>query len=310
MNLQVCLDICEKYIRFIEGYEKRGNLYIINIEKVDNPIENFKEIGNVDVEVVGNFLKDFFKKNKFKAKIGLFTINNSDTIYHYFEVPNLPEEEIKNVIKLEGIQIIPQFIENYEYDYISFNVENKKNITLIAYPKNKVDLYTQILLKARLKPVIMDIHGTALLNSFLYFNKEENPVCLLNFGFSISNFVIYSKDKFLFLRDIEWGIKNIKEEEIYNESIIEEKMSEFNEEIKISIRYFQNKIGEAVNKIYLTGEIFGIPDIKKIIEKNINISTEYYNPLLLISNNLIPLDKKEDGMSYAICIGLLMRKII
>lgn len=313
MNLKICIDIGTKYIKIIEGYERRERLYITNIEKIDNPVENFGKIKEDDEEILGNFLKDFLKKNKFKGQIGIAGISSPDLIYHYFELPNLQKEELESAIKLEGVQIIPDFLENYEYDYISFNGNNKKIITLIACPKNKVDFYTQILLKSKLKPLIIDVNGIAVLNSFLYFNREEEPICILNIGFSLSNLVIYLKDKFLFLRDIQWGVKNVekKEEEVYNDfSFYTNKIGEFSEEIKISLKYFQNKTGETINKIYLTGGGTKIPEMKENIEKNLNIISEYYNPLLNLSENLIPVDKKEDGMSYTVCTGLLTRKII
>ncbi|MCM8771615.1 MAG: pilus assembly protein PilM [Candidatus Omnitrophica bacterium] len=305
MILKTCIDFNEKFIKIIEGFEKKSNLYITNIGKIESPIEDLKKITSEDVEILGNFLIDYFKKNKFKGKFGIFTVNDVDTIYHYFELPNLPENEIENAIKYEGVQLIPDFIENYEYDYISFHINNKRNITLIAYPKNKVDLYCQILTKVKLKPIIMDVAGIALLNSFLYFNQTKDIVCFLNFGFSITNCVIYLKDKFLFLRDIPVGLKNLKDKEL-----IEEQINELSEEINISIKYFQNKVGIPVKKIYLTGLENQIPEIKEKIERNLELLCEYYNPFFYLPENAILSEIKKEGSFYSTCFGLLTRKII
>lgn len=311
MNLKIAIEIGSEWIKIIEGYEKGGKLYILNIKKIEVPIENFLNLTDEDTQILGNFLSDFLKKNNFRSKNTVFSITSNDAIYHYFELPILPKEELENAIKLEGIQLIPDFNENYDFDYISFDLGNKKNIVLIAYPKNKVKIYNQILINAKLKPLIMDIPGTALLNSFLYFNRKENPICLLNLGFSVSNVVIYLREGFLFLRDILSGIKNLKKsEETYDQILTNEKMTEFNEEIKMSLTYFENKTGQNVNKIYLTGEVLEINSLKESIEKNIGISTEIYNPLLFVPDSTIPVEKKQEGMSYAICIGLLTRKII
>ncbi|MCM8785451.1 MAG: pilus assembly protein PilM [Candidatus Omnitrophica bacterium] len=306
MNLKICIDISEEFIKIIEGWEKKGKIYITNIEKIKNPIDNLEKIIEEDAEKLGNFLRDFLKKNKFKGKKTILSINDKDIYYHIFELPNLSKEEFENAIKLEGIQVIPDFIENYEYDYICFNTNNKKNvILLIAYPKNKIALLTKILEKAQLKPIIMDVNGIAALNSFLYFNQQENPVGILNFEFTISNLCIYLRRKFLLIRDIQLGIKNIGEI-----TDLDEKISEFLNELKISLQYFQNKTGKSVNKIYLTGEAKRIISLKEIMVENLNLSVDYYNPLLNFPDTLISLDKTQDGISYAVCVGLLIRKTI
>ncbi|HOK56736.1 MAG TPA: pilus assembly protein PilM [bacterium] len=311
MSLKIGVDIGSKYIKIVEGYEKKDSLYLTNIEKIENPIENFRNISIEDTEILGNFLRDFLNKNNYKGKKCIFSIAGNNIIFHYFELPNLSEEELENAIKLEGIQIIPDFLDNYEYDYISFNIDSKKNIFLISCPLIKVEIYNKIFLKAKLRPLIMDVDGLAVLNSFLYFNKDTNSVCILNIGFSISNLVIFLKDKFLFCRDILWGTHNIEKiEEFEKNVILNDIIPEFIEDINVSLKYFQNKTGEKINKMYLTGGGANISGIKEVIEKNINIPCENYNPLSFFSESLIPLDKIENGMSYAVCIGLLTRKII
>ena len=306
MDLKLCIEINEEFIKIIEGWEKKGKIYITNIEKIKNPIDNFEKITDDEVEKLGNFLRDFLKKNKFKGKKGLLSICDTKSIYNYFELPNLSKEELENAIKLEGIQVIPDFIESYEYDYITFDIENKKkNVILIAYPKDKIDLLCKILSKAHLKPFIIDVNGISSLNSFLYFNSQEDPIGILNIGFPVASLSIYLRDKFLLIRDIQSGIKNI--EDIMDSN---EKITEFVNELKMSILYFQNKTETIIDKIYLTGEAKRISSLKDIMERNLNLSVDYYNPLLNFPDSPIPNEKKEDGISYAVCVGLLVRRII
>ncbi|MFN4227959.1 MAG: type IV pilus biogenesis protein PilM [Candidatus Ratteibacteria bacterium] len=305
MNLKICIDISEEFIKIIEGWEKKGKIYITNIEKVKNPIDDFEKITEEDIEKIGSFLRDFLRENKFNGKKGIFSVNDKDFFYHILELPSLSKEELENAIKLEGIQLIPDFIENYEYDYYYLDLNNKKGVILIAYPKNKTDLLIKILQKAQLKPIIMDVNGIAALNSFLYFNQQENQVAILNIEFPISNLCIYLKDIFLLIRDIQIGIKNVEEA-----TDLKEKISEFINELKVSFQYFQNKTGKSINKIFLTGEAKRITLLKELIEENLNLFVDYYNPLLNFTDSLIPVEKKEDGVSYAVCVGLLLRKII
>ncbi|MCX7917345.1 MAG: pilus assembly protein PilM [bacterium] len=310
MHLKTCINIGDKYIKVIEGYEKKGELYLLRMKKIENPVENFEKISEEDVEKLGNFLHNFLKKNGFVGKIGIFSPNEADVIYHYFELPKLNKDEFENAIKLEGLQTIPNFIENYEYDYISFDINNKRVITLIAYPKNKVNIYCNILLKSGLRPLIMDNPGIAVLNSFLYFKKEEQCVCIINIEQTFSNLVIYLKNKFIFIRDISWGIQSIIEKEDNEKKfLLKEAANNLCEEINVSLKYFNNKTGENVSKIYLTGEIMEIEGLKNIIEENTDIFCEYYNPLLNFTKGLSSIEEKEEGILFSICIGLLTRKI-
>lgn len=306
MNLKVCVDIGSKFIKVIEGFERKGEFYITKIGKIENPLKNFRKISEEsEIETFGNFLRDYFKKTEIKGKLGILNVSGEDVIYHYFEIPDLPKEEIENAVKLEAIQVISEPIENYEYDYICFPANGKKNITFIAYPTKKIKTYLDIFSKAKLKPLIMETDGTCLINGLMKLKKYENLICILNIGNSISNLAIYLKGKFLFLRDIIWGGRFIEGEEE-----IEEKMSNLIEELNISLTYFQNKTAEKIEKIYLTGGSAYIPEIKDILEKNLALSFENYNPLLFLKNHSIPEEIKQDGMSFSIAFGLLTRKIL
>ena len=310
MDLKVCIDIGSKFIKVIEGYEKKGKVFIRKIEKIENPLENFRKISEEEeVEILGNFLRDYFKKIDIKGKICLFTVSGDDLVYHYFQLPDLPEEELENAIKLEAIQIMPEPVENYDYDYITFNFNGKKNITLIAFPKRKTKIYLDIFLKCKLKPLIMETSSSSILNSFLFFRKEDS-IAILNIGHSILNLSIYLKDKFVFFRDIIFGGKIMGEIEETEREAMNEKIGDLVEEINISLKYFENQTERKVEKIYITGGGSIIHGLKEILEEKTKTQFEIYNPLLYLKNNLIPLEIKENGVFFTSAFGLLTRKIL
>ncbi|MGC8976555.1 MAG: pilus assembly protein PilM [Candidatus Ratteibacteria bacterium] len=306
MDLKLCIDIGSKFIKLIEGNEKKGKIFIRKIGKIENPFENFRRITEEDeIESFGNFLRDYLKKNDIISKLCLFSVSGDDLIYHYFQLPDLPKEELENSIKLEAIQILPQPIENYDYDYLTFNLNGKKNILLTAFPSKKTKIYTDILTKSRLKPVMMDTDSLSLINSLIYFKKDAF-FAILNIGYTISNISIFLKNDFVFLRDINWGGKIIQDEK----EVDDEKFSGIVEEIDLSLKYFENKTGKKPEKFYITGGCSIFPWVSEILGKKTGIQFEIYNPLLYIKENLIPLELKEEGMFFSIATGLLVRKIL
>ena len=70
MDLKVCIDLGSKFIKIIEGYEKKGKVLIRKIEKIENPIENFRKITDEEeIEILGNFLRDYLRKTETKSKL-------------------------------------------------------------------------------------------------------------------------------------------------------------------------------------------------------------------------------------------------
>jgi len=310
MDLKVCIDLGSKFIKIIEGYEKKGKVLIRKIEKIENPIENFRKITDEEeIEILGNFLRDYLRKTETKGKICFFTVSGDDVIYHYFQLPNLSEEELENAIKLEAIQIMPEPVENYDYDYISYNFDGKRNIMLTAFPKRKTKIYIDIFTKCKLKPLIMETTCSSIVNSFLFFKKED-LFAILNIGNSISNISIFLKDKFVFFRDIIFGGKIIGDIENVSKEVLNEVIDGLVEEINISLKYFENQTEKKIEKIYITGGGSIIPNLKELLEEKTKIQFEIYNPLLYLKENLIPPEIKEKGVFFTSAFGLLIRKIL
>jgi type IV pilus assembly protein PilM len=310
MNLKVCIDIGSKFIKIVEGYEKKGKIFIRKIEKVENPLENFRKVSEDEaIEKVGNFLREYLKKIDIKGKYCLFTVSGEDLISYYFQLPDLPEEELENAVKFETVHILPESIENYDYDYISLPLNGKKNITLVAFPKRKTKIYLDIFSKCKLKPLIMETSSSSILNSFLFFKKED-LFAILNIGYTISNLSIFLKDKFVFLRDIMWGSKVIGDIEESNIEVIREKTDDLIEEINMSLKYFEHHTEKTIEKLYITGGGSILPGLQGVLKEKTELQLEVYNPLLYLQNNLIPLEIKEKGIFFTSAFGLLIRKIL
>ncbi len=300
---------------------------------IENPVEDWKK--NVDENsggVLSNFLKEYINKLNVRTKNCICSLSGEGLVIHYFEIPEMPEEEIKNAVEIEVLQVLPTGIENIEYDYSVFNVGGKKYVFFVGYPKEKCDFILNVFQKSGLKPLIMDIDGLALVNCYNYVKKNnwQLPVFILNLGHNTTNLSIAQKDGFVFVRDIPFGGNNvinlisetkeisieesenfIKNEENYQEvqDAVKNSSEELLREIEIGVEYFRTRTGERPSEFLITGGSSILSGLKQLLEEELQENIEIWNPFEYIDENLVPPDIKEQGRFFSISLGLLTRKI-
>ncbi|HDN97821.1 MAG TPA: hypothetical protein ENG68_01500 [bacterium] len=328
MSIKVGIDIGSRYIKIIEGIVRKGKLYIRNAGFVENPVENFRKFNEDEIKILSGFLKDYLKKLSIKGKETICSISGEDIILHYFEIPDIPEEEIKNAVQLEALQVISTPLGDLEYDYVVFDFKGKKNILFVAYPKEKCEVFVNFLSSSGLKPVIMDIDSLAVINCYEYFNKDEkSPIFILNVGHEYTNFSIKGAGGYIFVRDIHFGGRNITQliSETYQLSIreaedfkikkennhqvknfVEQSLEEITDELNGGLRYFENKTGLRPSKILLTGGSSLLPGLKEFLEEKLKTKVELWNPFYKFDDSL-PYDIKKNGIYFAPCLGLIIR---
>ena len=332
MGIKVGIDIGSKYIKIIEGTGRKGNLYIRKIGLVENPVENFRKLNDEDeIKVLGAFLKDYLKKLNIKGKETICSISGDEIILHYFEVPDIPEEEIKNAVQLEALQVISGSLEDLEYDYVVFNFKGKKNILFVGYPKEKCEIIVNSLSFSGLKPLVMDIDSLALINCYEHLNRDKNiPVLILNVGHQYTNLSMRESEGFIFVRDLPFGGKNVtqlisethqlsfpeaenfkvkKENSQEVKKFVEESSEEMINEVDVGLRYFENRTGLKPQTVLLTGGASFLPGLKELVEDRLKLEVKFWNPLDELDSS-IPYDIKKNGRFFAPCVGLIIRGLL
>lgn len=335
MSVCLAVDIGSYYIKVVEGYAKRDKIVIKTAGVTRNPFPNAHISLNENLQKqFSNFLRNFLKKLGIKRKETVCCITGEDLIIHYFDIPDVPENEINNIIELELLQIVPGGIDKIEYDYTIFSSRQpgKKNILLAGIPKIKCDFFVNTLIMSGLKPIIMDVGGLALANCYLTLNKQKSETQLIiNTGASRTNIAIIEKDGFIFIREIDFGgdvitreisrEKNIsineaeqlkKKPEFKNEleKILKNISIDTFQEISTSLKYFETRTNKKVEKFLLTGGSSLLPGFVKILEELLKIPGEIWAPM----SGLYEYCKTDEPKCVEVCfsqaLGLVTRKLI
>lgn len=337
MKLKVAVDVGCSHIKVIEGCEgKKGKIFIKKIGCFPNPFPGIREsLAEREQDAFVKSLRTFLKKHGIGANACVASISGAGTIIHYFDIPVLPDSEIKSTVNLELMQVTPGGTRNLEYDYLILPGKNKKNTVLfIGYPKDKCEFYINSLQRARLKPLLMDHDSLSVLNAFRFLNpgRKKETTFLLNVGNKNSNFVLAEEGNgFVLIRDIPFGGSHITERiahkkgvslevaEIYKNkrenheevrNIISEGLEDLLGEVSTGVEYFKAKTGYSPANIFLSGGGSLIPGVSEAFKQALNIEALCWNPLAELSQNIsFPEEIKKTGAVFAVAIGLLLRKI-
>lgn len=338
MKHHLAIDVGSCYVKVIEGSERNGRLFVSRMGHFPNPFPGLRSsLVEREQDAFVKVLKDFLHKNGMGAKNAVSIISGAGTIIHYFDIPQLSDEEIKSAINLEMMQVTPGGTKNLEYDYLMSPGKNGgKTVFFVGYHKDKCEFFTNTLQRSGLKPLIMDHDALAVFNIFNFLNrKHSGPVFLINAGHKTTNLVLAEgkKDGFILIRDILFGGSNMMESiagrkgipredaEIYCckkenadevKAIIASDLEDLLPEITASMEYFKTRTGKSPDNLFLTGGSAAVPGMCESLEQNLKIKTSVWNPIEQMAEmktSSFPEDVRNRGSSFAVVLGLLLRKI-
>jgi len=154
-------------------------------------------------------IRSCFVQSRPKRKLAVCGISGPEVAVRDFELELLSSEEMTAAVSLEASQVCPFSAEASAIDYqlISSGTDTAKGI-LVAAMHSLIADKTQLARDARLKCVLMDVDGLALLNCFqgLTESSEETnvreTVGILNVGNSLTTLAIIGRDGCPFIRDM------------------------------------------------------------------------------------------------------------
>ncbi|MBN1445318.1 MAG: pilus assembly protein PilM [Candidatus Omnitrophica bacterium] len=332
----VAVDAGSCYVKVIEGSERGGRLFIKKIGYFPNPFSDFRSsLVEREQDVFVKSLKKFLHDGGIREKRAVSGISGDGAVIHYFDIPKLPESEVKSAVQLELMQVTPGGAKNMEYDYLLLpGKEGGRTVLFAGYQKDKCDFFTAALHRAGLRPLILDHDALAVFNSFSFLNKKQGGVVfILNIGHKTSNFILSEKGGFALIRDIPFGGRNLtgvvaagkhisqEEAEIYSnkeenredvQKILAEGIEELLMEMQASIEYFRAKTGKSPERLFLTGGASVFPGLLETVGQNVKIDAALWNPLENLSEvktYSLPEEIKKKGIMFAVCLGLVLRKI-
>lgn len=215
-DLVVGIDIGSHAIKVCHLKRTDKAYAVVNLGSATLPEDAVDDGTLNDPEAVGKIIRDLFKSLKIKKKKVGFSISGYSVIVKKVNLAVMSEEELEEHIHAEAEQYIPFDIEDVYLDFQDLKTNDgdseRTDVMLVAAKKEIVDDYLEMLEDLNLKPVIVDVDGFALENTYEYNYPKNENVALVDIGASKMNINIISNGISVVARDVVVGSRQLTEQ--------------------------------------------------------------------------------------------------
>jgi type IV pilus assembly protein PilM len=342
-ELVVGLDIGSHAIKVCQLKRTSTGYAIVTLGSTVLP-EGAVEDGTLnDPEVVSKAIAELFQNLKIKNKKVGFSISGYSVIVKKVNLAVMEDAQLEEHIMAEAEQYIPFDIEDVYLDFQDLKTAAKDtdrtDVMLVAAKKEIVDDYLEMLRSLSLVPVIVDVDGFALENTYEYNYQKNEDVALVDIGASKMSINIISRGISVVARDIIVGSRQLTEQ-IQNVFDIEfeeaealklgsvqdeDKRDEIEDifsttctqwilEIKKAIDlYHSNHPDFPLKKLIVSGGGAKVSGLMDFLAQETGLTVEIFNPFLNMSSNSKKIDPeylKNIGPEMAIATGIALRPSI
>jgi type IV pilus assembly protein PilM len=326
-TLQTGLDVGNSHIKLVQVSGKPGsaptlsNFDVITIEQGE--------------EGLNKALKDIAKT--LPNKEVSISVSGPAAIVRYIELPKMNEEELKSSMKYEAEKYIPFNLKDVIIDcqVLETLPRGKVKVLLTAAKKDVVNERIKSIEGAGLSVKLIDCDSFALINAFLLNfppSEDMSSTALVDIGEKLTTINIIKGAAPQLTRELELGgsdfakaisakmgvgineASGLKEDP---DSRIEELMGAVRptivriiEEIKLSLTYYENQTGMAVDRIFLSGGLSAFKGLVEMFKETMGMECSLWDPVkgLLIDKGVDreKLDKIKNRLHVA--VGLAIRE--
>ena len=293
-----------------------------------------------DPELVSEVISELFTNLKLKNKNVGFSISGYSVIVKKVNLAAMADAQLEEHIMEEAEQYIPFDIEDVYLDFqdLKTNADGgeRTDVMLVAAKKEIVDDYLEMMQGLNLKPVIVDVDGFALENTYEYNYQKTENVALIDIGASKMNINILANGISVVARDIIVGSRQLTEQ-IQNTFDIdfeeaeglklghiaaEHKQQEIEKiftttctqwvlEIKKAIdHYHANHPDQPLTKLVLSGGGAKVTGLLDFLEQETELTVELFNPFLKLKSKKKKIDAdylSSIAPEMAIATGIALR---
>lgn len=211
------LDIGTSSIKIAELDVSRGGAQLLSFGFAPTPPNSVTAGEITDVTSVGLAVQGLVSEIGSKRKNISTGMWGTAVIVKKITIPKMDKKLIQDQIRFEAEQYIPFDINNISLAHHVLNTSSSDDtidLLLIAAQNELVFQYTAVVESTGLQCSVLDVSGFALANSFEinYGKFSRDVIGILNFGASITNFVVIHNGDVVFCRDIPVGGQNYTNE--------------------------------------------------------------------------------------------------
>lgn len=341
------LDIGSSSVKcvLLEAGENGYSLVSASIADIDSSDPHSSDQTSKVIEAIDRCVKD----TRTRIKLVACAVCGPEVAVRRFYFPKLDEKDLAIEIIYEAEQVCPfeegQFIIDHEVMDVGVidqededEDEGETNGILVAVTRNLVFNRNQLVRKASLNCVLLDVNSLALLNCFMECEKPESGVTfgVLDIGSEFMNLVISSDKALPYVRDIPNAsngvIEHIAKQTdltlmevtaiLRDRSTLSDDMMEslknassvLAADVQDSLRYYMSQDGSAVDRLYVCGGFAQTRGFVELLGKELPCETVLWDPFEKIEVKGQQRNKSIEtvaqyGPSLALATGLAMRKI-
>ncbi len=298
-QVNIGLDLGSSYIKFVQLSGKPESLSMVDFDlvKIDGNAEGPKRA----LEALAK---------RFPTKDVNISISGPNTVVRYIDLPKMTDEELKSSMKFEAEKYIPFRSKDVIVDcqVLEPAARGKMRVLLVAAKKEAITEKINLVEGAGLSVRLIDCDSFALVNAFLINFPdlpEDGCIALVNMGERLTTIDILKGKSATFTRELQIGgwdfskaiskqlnldmaaAAQVKENP---QARLEELMGAVRptivhivEEVKLSLSYYENQMGAAVDKIYLSGGLSSFHGLVDILKEGMGMECFLWDPVKRIS---------------------------
>lgn len=340
-KLTIGLDIGSHSVKACQMIPAKEGFKLVNLGSASLPPDSVEDGVLQDPEAVGEVVSKLIKNLKLKGKKVSISISGYSVIVKKINLAAMEEDELASHIQAEAEQYIPFDIEEVFLDFVDLKTnvdeDDRTDVMLVAAKKEVVNSYLEMLEKAGLNTIIVDVDAFALENAYAanYGGEDEN-VALVDIGASKMNINIVAKGTSVLARDVVLGSKLLTESIQNHFGITPEEaealktgttpagdkkqelddlfVSTCNQWVAEAKRaldfYYSNYPDDTIDKIVISGGGAKVKGLAKLFTEETGVKTEVFNPFVTAesdSNKVDPDYLRAIGPEMALSTGLATR---
>ena len=164
------------------------------------------------IEAQVNALHRALEDAQIKARHSVSSVCGESIIVRYLQLPEMPEDELRNALQWEAEEYIPFRLSEVNLDSVVLSLDSgedhpKMDVLLVSAKKDLINNHVSVLRGVSLDPKIVDVDAFAFLNCFEHNHQPGADSCavLVNIGNEITSINVVNGGVSRFSRDIPIG---------------------------------------------------------------------------------------------------------
>lgn len=167
-------------LKLIQFVERKGEVHVQAFAHVPLPKDAMRDDTISNAEVLSALIQKTVEAPTFghvSTKRVAITLPESKSFVRIIEIPKMADSEIDNAVLFEAESYVPMPMDQVYYDWrILNNANDKISLLLVASPKEAVDSYSDVLERAGLQIVAIEVESQSLVRALIPDQSTETSL--------------------------------------------------------------------------------------------------------------------------------------